>query len=185
MFVIVVVVALGCLVLLLGLAILGTMREVVLLRSEVTSLSELIVVPPEPSWLSTGYLPEALVAVHDQFAADEAQELILVYVESSCPSCRTIVSDLSAYSETVEITGNVLFVLIDTPTEQNPLPALLPDVEQTSCRFVVDRDKNLLAAAGIHGTPSALAITRTEAVGYKAGVTTQWILNRTSKLATA
>lgn len=58
---VIVFVSLAVLVVLLALANLGTMREIVVLRSELASFAQLVTTPPSPPWLENGQPPEALV----------------------------------------------------------------------------------------------------------------------------
>jgi hypothetical protein len=65
---------LGIVVLLLFLVILGVMREVVILRGEVTALTQLITIPPAPSFLGKR-VPNALARkLPSNLAASSIQE---------------------------------------------------------------------------------------------------------------
>ena len=86
--------ALSVVVVLLILANLGTMREVVVLRSELASFAQLVTLPPRPHWLEDDPFPDVLSKFHKQCVGEHGMPLLLVFFESGCPTCRTLVSRL-------------------------------------------------------------------------------------------
>lgn len=159
---------------------LGTMREVVVLRSQLASFSQLVMQPPEPSWLETGRVPAQLREQHTQLAASDDECLAFVFVESGCPSCRVLVAECAA-ERSADLAARVAFVVLDKPHNSDEAPGINETLTENGFRYIRDPDSSLLHAAGVHGTPTAVLVTHNTAVAYKAGVDLQWLMKQLSE----
>jgi hypothetical protein len=169
------------LVALLVLANLGTMREIFVLRSELAAFTQLVTTPPAPGWLDGGPVPDVLARFHRQFAAAGAAGLLLVFIDGACPTCRRLVSDISAGALSAGAAPEVMFIFPEAADRDQRAASLAATLERSGFRCVLDDGHRLHRAAGIYGTPSALRYTRDHGTAFQAGVDVEWIEEHTDR----
>lgn len=86
------------------LAVLGAMRETVLLRGQVEALSQLVRHPPPPSYVG-GRAPEALVRAIEMAGETAVADgpLAVAFVSPGCAPCEDLVAGLAAAVEDSEV----------------------------------------------------------------------------------
>ena len=94
--------------------ILGVMREVVIMRGEVTALSQLITDPPPPSFLGQR-LPDALsrrLAPPEANTSGTPGTWVVAFLSPGCASCKSVLDDVAAAVEDGTLKrGDVRFVV--------------------------------------------------------------------------
>lgn len=171
-------VSLSALIILLTLANLGTMREIVVLRSELASFAQLVTTPPSPPWMEHGQPPDALVQLHDRLTDEPGRQILFLFIESGCPTCRTLVSELSKSDLPNAVRERIVCILPGRQVGDSRTMSLSDGVKLSMFGCVFDEGNRLYSAAGIYGTPCALLMTRDKGVDFKAGVNLEWIRDR-------
>jgi hypothetical protein len=104
---------LGALTLFLALAVLGSMRETVILRVEVEALSQLITSPPPPSFIdgpAPGDLRRLLESIEPMWT-DPGSSLV-AFVTPGCRPCDDVATELSRAAAEGQIReDDLLFVV--------------------------------------------------------------------------
>jgi hypothetical protein len=171
-------VSLSVLVILLALANLGTMREIVVLRSELASFAQLVTTPPSPPWMEHGQPPDALVQLHDRLANEPGRQVLLLFIESNCPTCRALVSELSQSDLPNTVRERLVCIFPERQVDDSRTASLSNKIKISMFGCVFDEGNRLHSAAGIYGAPSALLMTRDKGLDFKAGVNLEWIRDR-------
>lgn len=159
------------------LAILGTMREVAILRSELTSFRELVTIPPEPEWFRKGRMPRELADLHEFYSRSAHDMLVVMFVSSGCPGCRKLVDDLLRKAD---LSGNKNLLFVTTPTAPSASgnPAMMQSIERAGWTLHADAGSDILFAAGVHGTPTAIVMDRLEAKDYEPAPDVNWVVQQ-------
>jgi hypothetical protein len=174
-------------------ALLGTMREVVLLRLEVSTISGLITHPPPPSFLHRRLPALAQTRLEDAIPADGSVH-VLAFVSPGCGACHDFIESLTSAIGRGRVDGGaVSFVLAWTKADEDcePLDRTAP--------CVVDGDGAIARSCEIRATPTLLAVVTDTmtVIGHKPGGDVEWLeamlktnaqemsLDRTSRLARA
>lgn len=171
-------VSLSVLVVLLALANLGTMREIVVLRSELASFAQLVTTPPSPPWMEHGQPPDALVQLHDRLVNEPGSQVLLLFIESNCPTCRALVSELSQCDFSNAVRERLVCIFPGRQVDDSRTMSLSDKIKNSMFGCVFDEGNQLYSAAGVFGTPSALLITREKGPAFKSRVNLEWIQDR-------
>lgn len=171
-------VSLSILIILLTFANLGTMREIVVLRSELASFAQLVTTPPSPPWMEHGQPPDALVQLHDRLTNEPGRQVLFLFIESGCPTCRVLVSKLSKSDLPNTVREKIVCIFPGQQVDDSRTVSLSNEVKLSMFDCVFDEGNQLHSAAGIYGTPSALLMTRDKGLDFKAGVNLEWIRDR-------
>jgi thioredoxin-related protein len=170
------VVVLGGLTLFLILAVLGSMRETVLLRGEVEALSQLITSPPPPSFIDRP-VPDSLRKILESAepAPSTSGERLVVFMTPGCAPCETIAEGLAdAVNRGQVSTEDLLFVVWASPSEDTQRL-----VSQLPGHTVVD-DGDLARVCEVRATPTIFIVSRGDFTvnDYNADGRLEWIMNR-------
>lgn len=175
-----VVLALPAVVVFLLLALLGVMRETVLLRGEVKAFQDLIRRPPPPKFVN-GHMPEALtraLAPRLPFAPGSHQ-LLVAFVSPGCAPCEETVDALAAAVADGRVRHEDLafVVWVLDETEGELFSPRIPGA------FVLDSTGELSRACEVRATPTLFLVERDSyrVLDYSLEGTPQWA---TSRLAT-
>jgi len=174
------VVALGALLAVLFLAVLGAMRETVRLRGEVNVLADLVRNPPAPSYVG-GRAPDALVRALESLDGPGANGLRAVaFVSPGCAPCEELVEGLAIAIDETEITPDELVFAIwaASPEHAEQFAPRIPSP------FVLDGTGLLSRACEIRATPTVLMVSQDDynVVEYSLEGDTQWVINRLRSL---
>jgi hypothetical protein len=163
-------------VLLLFLVILAVMREAVILRGQVTALSQLIVTPPAPSFLGKP-LPRPLaraLAWNDGTTRGAPRPHIVLFVSAGCSGCTQLIADLRDAVQMDLVPADGVSCVVSAPSEDAPIFR----AAQAVCRRAALDDSGALLDEGeVKGTPSLLAFWSDgrEVFDYKIGGDVEWI----------
>lgn len=154
-------------------AILGTMREVVILRSEVTTLSQLILVPPEPAYLDASPPDELLARLS---LRDLRERVAVLFLSTDCTSCLRLTRACAEQIESGVLSPDMLHVVLTKPSTHASLTRTL-----RSCGINIIEDSNgaISSSCSILLTPSALILDkqRSRVESFRSGVSISWILD--------
>ncbi|MGH2916665.1 MAG: hypothetical protein ACRDMX_16940 [Solirubrobacteraceae bacterium] len=163
-----------CLVLLL--AILGTMRETVIMRGEVTALAQLITDPPPPSFLGDR-IPDALaqhLVERVGSKQEERQVLVVALVSPTCSACKSLVAEIERAVSSGALGRSQIFLVVTWPEEPNP------SIYKRAAMFAeatLDEDGTLARACELRFTPTLIAVDveSMTATAHKPGGDIRWI----------
>jgi hypothetical protein len=169
---------LGGLTLFLALAVLGSMRETVLLRGEVDALSQLITSPPPPSFVG-GPAPDDLRRLLESIEpmSTHPGSSLVAFVSPGCKPCDDILTGLSRAAEEGQIrSDDLLFVVWAEETN-----AVRRFASQLPGHTVIDDSGDLARKCEIRATPTLLLVSRDfTVVDYNPEGGVEWILSRLS-----
>jgi hypothetical protein len=171
-----VVLSLGVLTVFLLLAVLGAMREVVLMRGELEAFGQLVKRPPPPSYVEAT-LPAPLVDVLDETLAPGVDDggLMVAFVSPGCKPCEDLVLGLSAAAEERRLRREDLFFVVwamkDADAER-----MVPDLPGQA---VSDSGGSLARTCEIRGTPTVFVVSRSDyrVLDYDMEGDTEWVLS--------
>lgn len=160
----------------LYLVTLTLMREVVLLRGEVDSISTLIKNPPPPSFVGE-LAPAGLRDLIRQSSPDQHDGLqIVAFVRSGCGPCQSLVGGLSSAIESGRLDPQRLLFVVQTNggPESRRFAASLP------AYGVSDLDGSYARLCEVRGTPSLFAVDRSTGmvIAFNAGGDPEWVTSR-------
>lgn len=173
----VVIAAQGTVTVFLLLAVLGAMREITLLRSDVRIFRDLIQRPPAPSFVG-GRMPDVLARELERVAwSDGATERQAVaFLSPACSPCEVLADDLTALVGEDESRRDKITLVVSASddVEAERFAAKLP------LRAIVDRGGTLLRACEIRGTPSVFMVSRSEhnVLDYSPEANSEWVLEQ-------
>jgi hypothetical protein len=153
------------------------MREIVLLRGEVTAVSTLVKNPPPPSFIGEA-APAALFDVlTSELPADTgAPGQLLAFVTPSCGPCEGLVSGLRAAIDTGRVhRDDVLFVIWALPlSDWKRFSKTLP------ARAVPDIEGRLARICEVRGTPAMFVLSRADStvLDYNPTGDAEWAITR-------
>jgi len=156
------------------LAVLGAMREIVILRGDVKAFRDLVQRPPAPSFVHDG-LPPALA---NELSLDQDGGLdrhLIVFLSPGCQPCQDLAEGLrSALAEGVLTRRHLTAVVwAFTPEEAERYASGLP------FDTILDGDGKLARACEVRATPSLFLISTTDyrVLDYSPEGSTQWVIN--------
>ena len=169
----------------LFLAVLGVMRETVILRGEVAALSQLILVPPDPPYIrdiAPLELRNALMRLDNP--SDRPERLLVLFLSGGCSSCQRVVRELGAATSAENLPATSVVGVVSKSTDRDGVHTSLV---RLGARILNDPSGSLTKACGILITPSALEISTSDftVLEFEGGVTEQWLLNRIEKAGLA
>ncbi len=169
-------VVLAAFVLLLLLVIVGVMRETVILRGQVTALSQLITNPPAPSYLGDR-LPAALADRLPSLSASRRAAHAIVFIRPGCSGCEEMITRLEEVIKHKFIDKNDLTFIVAAA----PDAPLFRAAQAVSRNTILDPTGAITKACEVRATPTQLAIwTDTAQVfDYMLGGDVEWIRQRT------
>lgn len=162
----------------LFLVILAVMREVVILRGEVTALSQLIVDPPVPSYLGQK-LPRALARRLEEMAgglAPSRRVHAVLFLKNACEGCNDLVADVRrAVGDGILDREDISFVV--AAGEEAPIARAAQSISRS---VVLDPGGKLLDESEIRATPTVLTVRgdTLDVLDYKLGGELGWIIDQ-------
>jgi hypothetical protein len=162
--------------------ILGTMREVVILRGDVRALGQLITKPPSPSFLN-GPLPGVLGSELRNFFSHQSipQHMhVVLFLKSECAGCEELLFRLRETLIRHEISPDDISCVVLAASTSDPSY----QAERAVSRHVIlDYDGAILRACEVRGTPTQFAVRVRDlhVVDYTFGGDVAWIRQRLSK----
>lgn len=166
-------------VLLLFLLLLGVMRETVILRGEVTALSQLITNPPMPSFIGH---PLPLVL------ADQLRPLIpsdkysrhahiILFMRGECNGCDELAMQVRNAIQTGTISKEDISCVVVAPSKDVQVFKLAQAITLSP---ILDPIGKFLKACEIKGTPSQIAVwtDNLQVFDYKLGGDITWIYEK-------
>jgi hypothetical protein len=163
---------------LLVLVLLGTMREVVILRGDIKALSQLITNPPAPPYLGKR-LPAVLVnhIPIKQSASRDPQCHIVLFLRAECGGCEALCLRLEQEILSEIITKNDISCVVYTNSR---LSSIFRHAQSISNTVILDDKGKLVDECDITGMPTQLAIwvDSLEVFDYQVGGSVEWILTR-------
>lgn len=169
------VVGLGVLTVFLLLAVLGAMREVVLLRGELEAFGQLVKRPPPPSYVDAS-LPSALVGAIEAalVPCENDDRLVVAFVSPGCKPCEDLVQGLALAAEQGELRREDLFFVVWAARDEDA-ERLVPDLPGPG---VSDSGGSLARASEIRGTPTVFVVSRSDyqVLDYDLEGEPEWVL---------
>ncbi len=167
---------LAMITLFLLLAVLGTMREAIILREHVAALSQLIVKPPAPSFLHQP-LPDVIadrLSLPGRLRERSHQSHVILFFSAGCNGCAAFIPRLQEVVNEDLIDSSQLSCIVSASSENEPVYQLARAVCGTA---ILDRQGQLAKALEVKMTPVQFAIsTHTlEVVDYTLGGDVEWI----------
>jgi thiol-disulfide isomerase/thioredoxin len=154
--------------------ILAVMRELVLVRDELSTLAGVVMHPPLPDFLGSpppGELARLLTLDDTGVGMEGPAVRVVLFVSSNCPGCHALLHQLEA--------------IADQQDGHRPDPAAILCVAQGQAIFreasrvlenvVVDRTNEIFADWGVRVTPSAFTIVDGIVRDVKIGGDVEWI----------
>lgn len=171
-----VVVGLVSVTLFLALAVLGSMRETVLLRGEVKALSQLITSPPPPSFVR-GRVPDALRKTLQQLhaAPAAATRWLVAFVTPGCGPCQEVATGLrNAVGRGEVLASDLVFVVWASRREASAFASELPG------HVLIDDDGDLARSCEVKATPTSFVVSRADfrVLDFDLEGGVEWILDR-------
>lgn len=164
------------------LAVLGAMREVVLLRGEVKAFRDIVQRPPPPSFVHER-IPAALIAeLEGALAADRVSDrLVVSFVAPGCGPCEALVDGLAAAVANGKVDRDDLGFVIWT-MEADAGRLLQSRVPSPA---IVDAGGALSRACEIRGTPTVFLVSRVDysVLDYTLEGTAEWVISRLTNVA--
>lgn len=173
----IVIAILAILIIALALALVATLREVVLLRGDVSALAQLITSPPVPVLVDKD-LPDSL---HRNLpdSGDQGDTVVVLFLSDDCGPCRQIADNLQRVAELhPTVPSSLLAVLRSRSLEASPVK---PALDELRIKTVVDNGR-IADECDIRGTPGFLAYDRStrRVTDYSYGGDVAWIVDRLS-----
>jgi hypothetical protein len=169
------------LLLVVCLALLGTMREVVILQGKVSAFTDLLLEPPTPQFLD-GVLPTRVSATLRDAHVGQAGNCFLIFVRQGCSGCAGLLQDLKqALAIGVLSPGQVACVV-------GPQSGGLETrVRAMGITVLIDHDRLLSSGCGIKHSPTTflLAAESLNVLDASVGGGFAWIQSRLSPAAAA
>jgi len=167
---------LAVLVVFLTLAVLGAMREVVVLRGDVKAFRDLVQRPPAPSFVG-GRLPslmsKMLPRVHS--GSPHGRRLV-VFLSPGCQPCQDLADGLSVAIAQGAVRAEDLTPVVwsFTPEEANRYASGLP------FDSIPDGDGKLARACEVRATPTLFIVSEGahEVLDYSPEGSVQWVIDR-------
>jgi len=138
--------------------ILGMMREVVILRSELEVFRRLVTNPPALSFAGKqvpAALRTALAAVGLGASDRQVERTAVAFLSASCGGCDALVADLRAAVVSARVAPESLAFVVSAPSEDGPL---FRAARGLSSRVLLDRDGRLFQACEVEATPTVLIL---------------------------
>lgn len=158
---------------------LALMREVVLVRGELTAISQAITKPLaqlrvgqqlDPSAASHPLLREQLARSNEV-----AENVAVTFLTSQCSTCLDFAARLSQGKRNSYSKHHV--VVVAAPEEQ--LPSFAAQIQSSGIPVLADPEKTIFAAVGVTGTPASIILSPQERViDYVSGGTPEWVEER-------
>lgn len=167
----------GGLTVFLLLAVLGAMREIALLRSDVRVFRELVQRPPAPSFVGER-MPEVLARELQRVAWSQggSDQQVVAFVSPRCRPCEVLADDLAALVGDDPRRGDEITLVVSAydDDEAERFASRLP------LRTIVDRGTTLLRACEIRATPSVFVVSRADysVLDYSAEGSSEWVLEQ-------
>lgn len=164
--------ALGFADVILLMLILGVMRELVIARSEVTALSQLITRPPAPSYVGT-VLPEAVVRKLKLIPGARREPQAILFLASGCGQCESLMSELAEAIHDGLLAAAGIHCIIAARSDSDPLVRSAAALSNVA----VDLTGQVLQTAQVYGTPMQIAFWSDtfQVFSYKFGGDVEWL----------
>lgn len=163
-----------------ALALLSLMREVVMLRGDVSALSQLITEPPEPDIIGKP-MPDAILSkVRDAPSASHLRPsgfMCAIFLSDDCGACGSLTDDLVA---TVELDPVIRMGICGVVPLTVPQPSsIAPRLAAVGIPVVGD-DGSLSSECGLRATPLAICFERDSgrATEFEYGPDLAWVMGR-------
>lgn len=160
----------------LWLALLGMMREIVLLRSDVKVFRELVQQPPAPSFVGER-APAALTAVLADRPATARQERQLVaFLSPGCAPCEELADELAEAVKARRLAYEDVLVFAWAYSEEDAARY----ANRLPLETVVDHQGKLSRACEVRATPTLFIVSRDDhtVLDYTPEGRSEWILDR-------
>jgi hypothetical protein len=158
----------------LVLAMLGAMREIVLLRAEVATLSRLIRYPPEPSYAQERASVPAMLAPLLEAHESYGERQLVAFVAPGCGPCEGLARDVSAAIDRGQLDAKdvLFFVWAATARETDEMVNRLPGYA------VPDYEGRLARVCEIRGTPALMIVAKDghAVIDFQYEGDVQWII---------
>lgn len=171
--------------LILLLVSLALMREIVILRGDVSALSQLITSPPDPRIIGHE-IPQrifAAVASGDEAYREDAQACA-VFMADDCGACSKLADDIAATVGSPWLDLSRFCAVVDThdPDASYICRKLL----SARMKVIHDHGATLAKECDVRGTPMSISFLATSgiALDYKYGGDLHWISERMRGAAT-
>lgn len=170
--------ALGALTVFLFLAVLGAMREIVMLRGDVQGFRQLIQSPPPPSFVSDR-LPDALVRRLKPQASSNGSSTrrqLVAFVSPGCGPCESLVEGLSTAVARQQLLPEdavlIVWAYSDADAERFARGLALPSL--------IDTGGSLSRACEVRATPTVFVVSSNDyrVLDYNLEGSTEWVLTR-------
>lgn len=159
------------------IAVLGVMREVVVLRGELDRRDHV-----SPSYLGSRVPPAMAAALSDHDRCLEGRAFILLFVSGGCSSCMALLDDLQASSQDrkkLVAERTVVVAMGGKSAVEDQLRSL--GISTVSSEGDPER---IVELAEVEATPSALLITNPGFVAteHRIGVGLEWMISRAMRI---
>jgi len=158
------------------LALVGTMREVVVLQGRTDTLTELLLKPPEPTFPG-GVLPDSVADRLQSMAVEPPGDSFLIFLSKGCSGCSHLVQAIrGAISSNIANRSNFVCV-IGAKSAGGSFEQSIADL---SVAIVVDHDGQLMKSCQIQATPTIVHLQdkTLRVLGAAVGEGFDWILPR-------
>jgi len=159
------------------LALLGTMREVVVLQGKVTAFTELMLKPPAPAFLD-GMLPDRVRArLLDAGIGQQGDDVFLIFARKGCAGCARLLQSIKAGLTEGTLSSRQFVCVLDSHSGGDSLEQAIRD---SGMVVLVDQDRFLANACQVKQTPTTfhLGATSLKVVDSNIGGEFEWVRSR-------
>lgn len=167
---------LGVIVVFLLLAVLGAMREVVVLRGDVKGFTDLVQRPPAPTFVAEhGHLPAALIKRMPPASGSFARHLV-AFLSPGCQPCQDLASGLAGAVGEGHLGADQMSIVVWAFTYE--------EAERYATRLglpaILDGDGQLSRMCEIRATPTLFVVSTEnyKVLDYSPEGSTEWVISR-------
>lgn len=169
-------------VLFLFLTILGTMREVTLLRGEVAAFRQLILKPPVPSF-ATGPLPAVATEALSALPSRDDRTHALLFLSQGCGGCDDLVRKMGAAIRSGAVSSDDFTFVISAASRDS---GLVTAASAVTSRVLLDASDEIFKACEVRSTPTLFIVAGSspQVTDYVFGGDVEWIRQRVRRTTT-
>jgi hypothetical protein len=168
--------ALTVVVVFLLLAVLGAMREVVVLRGDVKAFTDLVQRPPAPTFVAERDRVPAALSKRLPHATESSERHLVAFLSPGCQPCQDLASGLSAAVEEGHLAREQLTVVVWAFTH----PEAERFASQIALPCILDGDGKLSRLCEVRATPTLFIVSADnhKVLDYSPEGSTEWVISR-------
>ena len=158
-------------------AVLGTMREVVILQSKVAAFTDLLLNPPGPVFID-GLLPDVVrAALLKADGVDTQQDIVVLFLRKGCSGCHQLLQGIKNGVSRGDFAANQIVGIVAEKSRGDLIETTLAAVGATP---IIDYGRTLASACQVKQTPTLLHLEANslQVIDTTVGGNFQWLQSR-------